>query len=70
MSLSKHLREAIKEACTHRIVHTEFTATFSQDKIRKWASMIDKWNEDPFNNEDPYAEPEPGKPSTTRSSCT
>ena len=61
MTLARRLREAVREAQRHHLAHTEFTATFSQENIRKWTDMIDKWNEDPFNNEDPFAEPEPGK---------
>ena len=49
------------EACKHRKLHEEFSATFAPETVEQWSRMVDEWNKDPFNAPNPYQEPEPGE---------
>ncbi len=63
-TLGRRLEDAVYYARVQRRDHTEFTATFSDNKIAQWRSMIQAWYDDP-SKPDPFEEPEQGTPTTS-----
>ena len=57
-TLMRRLETAIVNAVKQRQQHNDFTATFPATIIAEWTSVVDCWNEDPTNAENPYFEEE------------
>lgn len=64
-SLSRRLEDAAYEAPRLRALHIEFSASLPKDSVKKWAEMLKKWCDDPFNVCSPFAEVDEGTVSTS-----
>lgn len=43
----------------HRTIFHQFSSTFRDDTVKKWAKMVEEWNDD-HSKPNPYAEPKSG----------
>lgn len=60
-TIRRRLYNAVTEAREKREEFIEFSATFSEENVQIWMTMLSEWNKDPFNSPDPFREPAPCK---------
>lgn len=60
-SIRRRLYNAVTEAREKREEFIEFSATFSEENVQGWMTMLSVWKKDPFSSPDPFQEPAPCK---------
>ena len=61
LTLLKKYKDVAKNCEEHKCHFDEFSHVLPDHSVRQWMAMAEKWEEDPGNNENPFATAVPSK---------